>query len=188
MPELKLGNATVRNVVLLVLDDSNQNVPTGEKTHYQVDAILGYPVLQALGSITFTSDGHFLGGPNSPSGQNGAKLYMHELTPLLECEVETRKVLFSFDTGANSSVLSAHYYRSFPDQFKGLKKKTHRMGGAGGLKETQSYFLPQVQLGVGTTVVALCDIPVLPPIGTDPDKLYGNLGRDLVDGYRSFTM
>jgi predicted aspartyl protease len=74
VPELKLGNATVHNVVLLVLPDKNLNVPTGEKTHSQIDAILGYPVMQALGRVTFTSDGHFLGGPDSPSSENGARL------------------------------------------------------------------------------------------------------------------
>ncbi|MGB9106077.1 MAG: retropepsin-like aspartic protease [Terriglobales bacterium] len=63
LPELKLGGATVRNIVLLVLEDSSLNVPTGAKTRYQIDAVLGYPVLQALQRITFTSDGHFLAGP-----------------------------------------------------------------------------------------------------------------------------
>lgn len=188
VPELKLGNATVRNVVLLVLPDKNLNVPTGEKTHSQIDAILGYPVMQALERMTFTSDGHFLGGPDSPSSENGARLYMEELTPLLECDVEGRKVLFSFDSGANGSAFSDRYYREFPAQFNGLKKKEHKMGGAGGIMKTQAYFLPQAQLGVGATQVALHDVPVLPVLGTDQDKFYGNLGRDLVDGYRSFTI
>jgi hypothetical protein len=47
LPEMKLGGATVRNVVLLVRDDENLNMPTGKKTHYQIDAILGFPVAQA---------------------------------------------------------------------------------------------------------------------------------------------
>jgi hypothetical protein len=62
------------------------------------------------------------------------------------------------------------------------------MGGAGGIKKTQAYLLPQAQLGVGATQVTLRDVPVLPVLGTDQDKFYGNLGRDLVDGYRSFTI
>ncbi len=187
LPELKLGGATLRNAVLLVLDDNSLNVATGKTTHYQINAILGYPVLQALQRITFTKNGHFLAGPDSPSGEGGAKLYMNELTPLLECEVENRKVLFSFDTGANGSVLSDRY-RDFPDQFKRLKKKPHEMSGAGGVKKTTAYYVPEVTLVVGQTHAVLHDVPVASVMGTDMDRLYGNLGRDLVDAYASFTI
>ncbi len=149
LPELKLGGATIHNVVLLVLEDKTLNVPTGKTTHYQVNAVLGYPVLQALKRITFTKEGHFLAGPDSPSGQGGAPLYMNELTPLLECQVESRKVLFSFDTGANGTLLSDRYHRDFPEQFKRLEKKPYSMSGAGGVKRAMAYYLPDVRLQVG---------------------------------------
>jgi predicted aspartyl protease len=188
LPELKLGGATIRNVVLLVLDDNSLNVPMGKTMRYQINAVLGYPVLQALKRITFTKDGHFLAGPDSPSWQDSARLYMNELTPLLECQVENRKVLFSFDTGANRSVLSDRYLRGFPDDFKGLKKKPYAMSGAGGLKKMTAYYLPNVQIGVGQAHPVLHKVPVVPVMGTDMDRLYGNLGRDLVDPYQGFTI
>lgn len=187
LPEMKLGGATIRNVVLLVLDDANLNVPTG-KTHYQINAVLGYPVMQALQRITFTKDGHFLAGPDSPFGRDGARLYMDELTPLLECDVENRKLLFSFDTGADESVLSDRYRHDFHRAFKGLHKKPYGMGGTGGVKIMRAYYLPEVQLGVGQAHPALYKVPVVPPIGSDIDRRYGNLGRDLVDPYSSFTI
>jgi predicted aspartyl protease len=187
VPEMKVGGATIHNVALLVLDDDNLNVPAGT-THYQINAVLGYPVLQALKRITFTKDGHFLAGPDSASGQDGARLYMDELTPLLECQVENRKVLFSFDTGANVSVFSDRYHRGFPNEFKGLKKKLYVMAGAGGMKKMSAYYLPEVQLGVGQAHPVLHKVPVVPVIGTDMDRIYGNLGRDLVDPYQSFTI
>lgn len=188
LPELKLGGARLRNVVLLVLDDKNLDVATGKKTHYQINAVLGYPVLQALQRITFTKDGHFLAGPDSPSGENGARLFMNDLTPLLECKVDNRRILFSFDTGANGSLLSDRFYREFPGDFKGLKKKHYATSGAGGMKETKAYYLPELQLTVGQVRTLLRKVPVVPVMGTDLDKLYGNLGRDLVDPYRSFTI
>jgi hypothetical protein len=155
---------------------------------YQINAVLGYPVLQALKRITFTKDGHFLAGPDSPLGQDGARLYMDQLTPLLECEVENRKVLFSFDTGAGKSVLSDRYHHDFPDAFQGLKKKPYAIAGAGGLKKMTAYYLPEVRLGVGQAHPVLNNVPVVPVMGTDMDRSYGNLGRDLVDSYRSFTI
>ncbi len=188
LPELKLGGATVRNAVILVLEDSSLNVPSGPKSRYQINAVLGYPVLQALERITFTSDGHFLAGPDSPGSSQGARLFMNQLTPLLECKVEDRPVLFSFDTGANTSAFSARYHAAFPAQFRGLKKRPHGMGGAGGVRMFQAFYLPEAKLGIGSTVATLHHVPVLPPLGTDGDKVFGNLGRDLTGAYRRFTI
>jgi hypothetical protein len=163
-------------------------VPSGEKTRYQINAVLGYPVLQALQRVTFTSDGHFLAGPDSPAAGHGARLFMNQLTPLLECKVQDREVLFSFDTGANHSAFSNRYYEAFPGQFRQLTKRSYGMGGAGGIRKFDVFYLPKAELGVGNTVVTLEKVPVLPPLGTDGDKVFGNLGRDLTDPYRSFTI
>jgi len=188
LPELKVGGATVRNVLLLVLNDDSLSIPIGKNQHYQINAILGFPVFQALQRITFTADGHFLAGPGSPSSVNGAHLYMYQLTPLLQCNVENRTVLFSFDTGAGSTIFSQRYHADFPDQFKGLTKKPYGIGGAGGVRQMDAYFLPQVQLGIGDDHAVLHKVAVVPRMGTHMDKLYGNLGRDLVDPYRSYTI
>ena len=188
LPELKLAGATVRNVVLLVLEDSSLQVPSGEKSRYQIQAVLGYPVLQALQRVTFTSDGHFLAGPGSPAASHGAHLLMNQLTPLLECTIQGRKVLFSFDSGANRTAFSVRYESEFPAQFRGQHKRPYTWGGAGGVSSLDVYYLPQAELGIGDTAANLHDVPVLPPLGTDGDKVFGNLGRDLTDLYRSFTI
>lgn len=41
---------------------------------------------------------------------------------------------------------------------------------------------------MGPTTVTLHDVPVVPELGTDTDKVFGNLGRDRTDPYRSFTI
>lgn len=188
LPELKLGGATVRNVVLLVLDDSNLNVSIGKGSHYQINAILGYPVLQALGRVTFMKDGSLLAGPTSPSLTGGARIFMNMLVPLLQCQVEGRDVLFSFDTGADNSFFSVRYRNEFSSELKGLTQSRYAIGGAGGNREMSAYYLPEAKLGVGTTMVYLEKVPVLPALGTDSDKFFGNLGRDVTDAYGSFTI
>jgi hypothetical protein len=188
LPELKLGGATVRNVVLSVLEDSSLDVPSGKDSRYQIQAVLGYPVLRALERITFTKDGHFLASPGSPAIGGGALLYMDLLTPLLQCKVEGRDVVFSFDTGANNSFFSVRYSREFASQLRGLEEKPYGMGGAGGISKMLAYYLPRASLDIGSTTATLTHVPVLPELGTDSDKLFGNLGRDLTDPYRSFTI
>jgi predicted aspartyl protease len=187
LPELRLGGATVRDAVLLVLSDEALNVPAG-RSRYQIEAVLGYPVLQALGRLTFTADGHLLAGPGSPSADGGAPLYMNWLMPLVECEVQGRRVPFSLDTGADASLFSARFAREFPDLVRDLPRKPHAIGGAGGVRELSAVFLPDIRLVVGATTATLHEVPVLPELGTDLDKVFGNLGRDLTDPYRRFTV
>jgi hypothetical protein len=187
LPELPLGGATVRNVVLIVLNDESFDVPVGQ-SRYQINAVLGYPVLHALQRVTFTHDGHLLAGPDSPSAANGATLYMKELMPLLECTVAGRPALFSFDTGADRSLFSVRYYREFRGQFAGLSPKPYAFGGAGGVRRLMAHYLPQVELGIGSAPVTLRNVPVVPALGTDTDKVFGNLGRDVTNSYSSFTI
>jgi hypothetical protein len=71
LPELRLGTAKVTDVILLVIGDKNLNVQTGEHTYHQINAILGYPVLQAFERLTFTSNNHLFARPGLISGNSG---------------------------------------------------------------------------------------------------------------------
>ncbi len=188
LPELRLGGAVVRNVVLLVLKDDNLNVPAGPKKHYQIQAVLGYPVLQALGRFTLTRDHQFLAGPASPGSESGAPLYMYKLSPLMECRLGSRPLLFAFDSGADKSVFTDRYFRDFPNQFHGLHKRRYGMGGAGGVRKMKVFYLPEARLDVGGVTATLRNVPVLPRFATNLNKFYGNLGRDLTDAYDYFTV
>ena len=78
IPTLNLGGATLRNVVVMILDDANLNISLG-KTSYQIQGIIGYPVFQALGSITFLHDGGFEAGARRPA-QSHRCAAVHERT------------------------------------------------------------------------------------------------------------
>jgi tetratricopeptide (TPR) repeat protein len=189
LPEMRLGAATVHNIVLLVLDDKNLDVTIGPGKHYKIDAIVGYPVFQALGVLTFSTNGELAAGAAANHAGTGARLFMNKLTPLLECGVNGRPLLFSFDTGANGSEFSARYYREFPWALRSSERKPFAFGGAGGAKRINTYVLPEVILTIDGASAALKNVPVIPvPIEPDIDKVYGNLGRDLIAGFRSFTV
>jgi hypothetical protein len=57
LPKLPLGGVTTHNVVLMVLDDANLTIPNGNGGSYRIAGIIGFPVLRALGRITFHHDG-----------------------------------------------------------------------------------------------------------------------------------
>lgn len=187
LPTMQVGGATLTNVVLLVLDDANLHigqVPGG----YQIDAILGYPVLKALGIVTFTRD-RFLAGSAADATGGGLRMYMRGLTPALECEVERQPLLFTFDTGASSTNLSVRYYERFRAQVGSWKAETAENGGAGGSSTATVYTQPQLLMQVGSRTVTLKDVPIFQHrMNAAIDILFGNLGQDFVDGFESFTL
>ena len=135
LPTMQVGGAALTNVVLLVIDDENLRIGSGPDA-YQIDAILGYPILKALGVVTFTRD-EFLAGEAAEANGRGVRMYMRGLTPAIECEVEGRPLLFTLDTGASSTDLSVRYYELFRAQAGSWKTQIVESAGAGGSISTR---------------------------------------------------
>lgn len=189
LPTIDIGGATLSNVVVLIFPDENLKIQTGEKESYQISGILGYPVFESLGEVTFTRKGEFLAGSSAISGGPFSHMFMYKLAPLLECGVHGKERLFAFDTGASGSTFFVPYYREFTQDFEGMKLARKRTSGAGGEKELSAYVLRTTILAVASRDIVLHDVPVFPKaLGNGRDRTYGNLGRDLVAGFESFTL
>ena len=188
VPVLQIGGATLRSVVVLILDDDNLKIKLPNKS-YQINGIIGYPVFQALGVVTFFQDGFLEAGPETDSSTSGTHMYMRFLQPVIECRIQGQSLPFPFDSGADGTFLSIRYYKQFQGDSKDWKKEENIMGGGGGAVRRKVYLLPQLRLQVGTRVATVHNVPVFPtPIGADRDELYGNLGQDFVSGFESFTL
>lgn len=96
LPTMHVGGAALTNVVLLVIEDEHLRIGSGPDS-YQINAILGYPILKALGVVTFTRDAFLAGEAANPDGREG-RMYMRGLTPAIEGDVEGRPLLFTLDT------------------------------------------------------------------------------------------
>jgi len=184
-----MGGATLHNVVLLILDDANLNINTGEQA-YQINAIVGYPVFQAFGAISFLQDGWFEAGDTARRrGGTGTRMFMKLLAPVIECGVDGKNLPFSFDTGAAGTNLSMRYFERFQRDIVQWKKAESKSFGAGGEVTRKIYLQPRLQLAVGDKTATVERVPIFSePMGTDLDELYGNLGQDLVEGFESFTL
>ena len=189
LPKIELGGAVIHNMVLLIFDDRSLKITYGPNISYQIQALLGYPVFQALGSASFTSDGYFVSDSSDTDTGAFSRMFMNKLTPLVEAGVEGKKLLFTFDTGANGSELTKRYYDAFPEQFRKLPLVSVQVGGAGGTKNRKLYRLPQLSMEMGGQRVVLHDVPVVTSLyGTELDASYGNLGRDITAPFASFTV
>lgn len=187
LPQMRVGGATLTNVVLLVLDDENLRFGSGADV-YQLNAVLGYPILKALGVVTFTRE-EFLAGEAAESGGRGVRMYMRGLTPTIECEVESRPLLFTFDTGASSSDLSVRYYEMFRAQAGSWRKQIVESAGAGGSTKHDVYIQPRLVVKVGTSTATLQDVAIASTrMNGGLDILFGNLGQDFVDSFESVSL
>ena len=188
VPSVELGGATVHNVVTMIVEDSNLQLGPDGKA-YQIDAILGLPVLRALGRVTFIRKGEFLAGEAAGPSEGGVPIFMRGQTPAIECEVAGEPLLFTFDTGASGTDFSVRYYERFRQLASSWRTRTVESGGAGGTVRRQMFVQPQVELMVGGADVSLRDVTIFSTnMNAGIDVLFGNLGQDFVEGFDSFTL
>ena len=188
LPTLQMGGATLHNVVIMVMDDSNLKVGLGKES-YQINGIIGYPVYQALGTITFLQSGEFVAGDKTRSGHAGARMYMEQLTPVIECAVQGKNLPFTLDTGASATNLSVRYYDRFRSDSASWKKAQSKSFGAGGVVKRKVYLQQELSLGIGNKAATLQRVLIFPSkMGAGIDNLYGNLGQDVWAKFDSFTL
>jgi hypothetical protein len=188
LPNLLLGGATAHNVVLLVLDDASLTIPDGNGHTYRIAGIIGFPVLRALGRITFHHDGTFDATPNAGSKSDGSPLRLRLLNPVVEGDFLNQHLPFTLDTGASGTTLSVRFYDRFKAEEPTWKKAGLKSFNAGGSTTTKSFLVPSLTLGVGGRNLTLHNLPVIPAVqNADIDALFGNLGEDLFQSVESFT-
>jgi len=188
LPTLRVGGATVKNVVLLVLDDANLKINLGDR-RYQIDAILGYPVFQAMKVMTFTHDGYFEAGESARRIEQGVPLYMRRLTPVVNLKANGVLLPFTLDTGASTTDLSVRYYERFKSADLSWKSNEYEVGGAGGNIKRQIFTQPVLRLEVGDKTTILKNVSITPQkTNSGLDELYGNIGQDLFRYFQSVTL
>ena len=127
LPNLPLGSVTAHNVVLMVLDDANLTIPNGNGGSYRIAGIIGFPVLRALGRITFHDDGTFDATVDGGSASAGSALELHMLNPVIEATVEGEPLPFPLDTaasGTNSRCVSLIISKQKSRRGRRCKQKT----------------------------------------------------------------
>lgn len=186
--ELEIAGTRLSNVVFLVLDDKQLELPV--PGGYRIDAIIGYPVLRALGRIRFGIDGTMTvlpPGPSSVSLQGNLRAIGNDL--FVETVVGGSRIPLHLDTGASSTTLFARFAKEQPAVVARLKTRSSSVASAGGaIKTTEAVWenVP-VTLADGRTV-----LPGL-PIETSSarvaaSKFYGTLGKDVLEAFDSYTI
>ena len=186
VPKLQIGRATIRNLPVLVFEDYDLSFP---QLPYQIRGSIGFPVLQALGKITFHADGRFAVHERLSHAQSvPAKLYLDGFTVLVETEIGGKQHLLTLDTGATGTFLSREYYEAHKHEFGAQEPRELELIGAGGSTIIRSYILPDVTLNIGGRGVELHDVCVLTEPTGVPAEFSGNLGQSAVGLFSSYTL
>jgi hypothetical protein len=180
-PELRLKDVHIRNAVFLVFPDSAMAFP---QIDFQIHGILGFPVIEALKEIQLTKAGRFI-IPKKRSVISTPNLALDFLTPIIYINGEN----FTFDSGAQQTILYQSYYEKHKDSIQQhYKETTINVGGAGGAISKKGYIIP-LHLNIVGKAVAIDSVRLLKEnMEEGKTHLSGNIGQDLIKKFDKMTI
>ncbi len=206
------GRLTLRNMTVFVYDDADYFFPHAQ---YQVEGVLGYPALAALGSLTVNEDSTIDVEPSKelPSDgrdqqpKAGAPFYLDgdQIVVALgsgpaaapgppqgpaasgDAAADDQR-MFAVDAGGQQTYLTSRYFDEHAAQFNNQKLGQFTVPGQS-LGPQPAYTALTVPLAVGGNTIQLHYVPVLiEPLGSAAiDDVYGVLGVDALGQLRSYT-
>lgn len=186
-PVLKIGNITLRNVVFLVFEDAALYFPP---IKYQINGVVGFPVIEAMRRITITKKDVMIIPARLSPDKSVQNMCLEDLMPLIEASYDNQKMIFAFDTGAQTSQLFPPFLKSQNGKIeKAYKLRKAIIGGAGGVQNAATYDLQNIDLIVAGKTAHFPKMELLSEeINEDARRLYGNLGQDLIKQFDRMTL
>lgn len=183
---LKIDNMIFDNVVFLVFPDEALYI---SQIDYQIKGILGYPILSAMKEIHFfKNDSIYV--PLKSSLKQKVNLAIEYLTPIINLEDKSRNEMhFTFDTGADNTMLYKSYYDLKKEEILDRYAKTKiRFGGAGGNTQVDGYNV-NFELRINGSIVNVDSVSVIPKLIKASDQFsYGNIGQDLISKFEKMVL
>jgi predicted aspartyl protease len=186
-PELRIGNIFVRNAVFLVMEDKSLYVP---QIDYQINAIIGFPIIKSLGEITLTRDDKISVSAKKRKNKAEPNMLLDGLLPLVAGNYKGKRMIFVFDTGANKSQLYAPFYEAEMEEIKKQSEPVKvKFGGAGGNQEITAHKLKNLNLEIGSKTAVFPEITVATENFNNQSRYYyGNLGQNLINQFERMTL
>jgi hypothetical protein len=186
-------------MTVFVYEDADYFFPA---SHYQVEGVLGYPALSALGSLTITADATIKVRPTAqiePPDKDdrltsGARFFLDGDQVIVAlgnagAAGGSQERMFAIDAGGQQSYFTSRYYEEHSGDFTGQKMELFAIPGSQSLPPQPAYIAETLPLPVGATTVHIHYVQVLTqPLGEAAlDDVYGFLGVDVLDQLRSYT-
>lgn len=187
VPALTIGGATLHDLVVLVISDAALHV-RAPRFEYQIEAILGYNAFKLLGQIAFDDSGFFSAGHEGLPQLGAGRLLLDGMGPVIVAAIDGQALPFHLDTGANITTLYAPYRRRFARRKGDWTRTNKSISGAGGAVAYDLLTQPEVSFDFAGTRTELRDVAIHADAhGRDPERMYGNVGVDLLNRFHRFT-
>ena len=183
---MEIGKVVLHNVVFLVFDDKDLYISGAD---IQIKGVIGFPVIEALGEITFGRNGEVL-IPAEPRKHSIHNMCLDGLTPLIAGIFRGHRHTFCLDTGAGASTLYPPFFKAYEEEIKVNYSATiEKVRGFGGYREIPAYRMENVRMTFSEKEVFFKEIPVLTEYTLDNSHyFYGNLGRDMIHQFERMTL
>jgi len=188
------GRITFRNMTAFVFEDADYSFP---RSHYQVEGVLGYAALSALGSLTITSDATVEVRPFKPvlatekedPPMSGARFFLDGDRMILALGPKGQERMFQVDAGGQQTYLTSRYFDEHAENFNGQKMELFSVPGAQNKPPQPAFLAETIPLTVGPADVDAHYVQVLTqPSGMAAlDDVYGVLGMDFLDQLKAYT-
>ena len=183
---IEVAGNVIENVPVLIIDDAQLSfpqVPGG----YDIKAILGMPVMRALGRLRMERAGRLVVLPGEGAGASNMRSSFNLL--FVDSAVDGVAVPLLLDTGANQSELSALYAASNAEAVAALPRAQSNRGSAGGVRVASIATWRDAPLALAGRSLRLPVLPVsLPEEGGREPRAYGTLGSSVLLAFDSYTL
>jgi predicted aspartyl protease len=180
-PEFRLGGIIVKNAVFLVFPDSALAIP---QIAYQINGIIGFPVIEAMKEVQITRSGEFI-VPIERGTTTASNMALDFLTPIIQLNGEH----YTFDSGASNTMLYKTYFEKHKKSVcKRSKEKELEYAGAGGKILRNGYQITWHPVVNGKRlnlekVMVFSDV-----LREHENDFYGNVGQDLIQSFEKMTL
>lgn len=180
-PEFTIGDIIVKNAVFLVFPDEALSFPQAD---YQINGIIGYPVIEALKEIQITLSDEFI-VPKHPTPYNQQNMALDFLNPVIDLNGE----YYTFDSGAVGTMLYTKYVDKYRDKIVGkYKEEDMEFGGAGGSLTKKGYVIT-FSTTINNKPVTVDEVQAFnEKISEKENHFYGNIGQDIIRQFNKMTM
>lgn len=187
---LQIGQAVLENVVFIVVPDSAWGIPR----KFQISALIGLPVLMALGRLEFVNSPTPTLLYDVPRDQSASEdgahwnMLLAGLEPLVLVRVPGKDapLVMKLDTGANATSFTQKALADAPTLLAHAERYVDHSAGIGGaVTDQRALRLPQVTLTIAGQPVTLQNVVVSSQANSTSD---GVLGADLFRHGARWTM
>lgn len=182
---VEIAGTVLRHVTFLVVDDSQLNfvLPIGR---YEVGAIVGLPIMRALGRMRVEPNLFSVLPPETAAGASNMRASNSNL--YVDASISGRPVPLFLDTGANRTTLSALYAERNAEAVSALPVSEARSAGAGGARVQRIATWANAPLELGGRRVVLPSLQIVLPSERHERDSYGTIGASVLRAFASYTL